>query len=167
MRTLLGVPALCVLVAAAMPQAQTAGSGKVDSQWKCAAPSPVHALPVGDAAGHAYVVQQAKCTATKGEIAGVKEKDGTSTEFMEASGNEAKGHGIFVETLANGDTITISYTFTGMSSNDVLESGSNKWTVAGGTGKLKGMKGSGTCSGKGAGDGSAVFDCTGTYTLAQ
>ena len=49
----------------------------------------------------------------------------------------------------------------------MLESGSNKWTVTGGTGQFKGMKGSGTCKGKGNPDGSADFTCTGAYTLAK
>lgn len=167
MRKFLWISALCVLVSAALIHAQTAGAGKVDSQWKCAAPTAMHALPVGDAPDHAYVVQQGTCTAAKGEIAGVKEKDGTSTEFMEATGNDGKGHGIFVETLTSGDKIMYSYTFTGVSANKVFQSGSNKWTITGGTGKLKGLTGSGTCKGKGNSDGSAVYDCVGTYTAAK
>jgi hypothetical protein len=167
MRMLIGVAALGVLTSAGMLRAQTDGAGKLNTQWKCAAPSPVHALPVGDMADHAYAVQQGKCTATKGEIAGVKDQDGASTEFAEVMGNNGKGHGVFVSTLANGDKITYDYTFTGVSSNNMLQSGSNKWTMTGGTGKFKGIKGSGTCSGKGGSDGSAVFDCVGTYTIAK
>lgn len=167
MQTVIGVVALGVLASAGMLHAQTAGTAKVNTQWKCAAPNPVHALPVGDAADHAYVVQQGKCTATKGDIAGVNEKDGATTEFAEAMGNNGKGQGVFVSTLANGDKITYGYTFTGVSSNKVLQSGSNKWTMTSGTGKFKGITGSGTCSGKGGSDGSAVFDCVGTYTLAK
>jgi hypothetical protein len=167
MRMLIGVAALGVLASAGMLHAQTAGAAKLDTQWKCGAPSPMHALPVGDTADHAYVVQQVKCTATKGEIAGVKEKEGASTEFAEAMGNNGKGHGVFVSTLANGDKITYGYTFTGVSSNKVFQSGSNKWTMTGGTGTFKGITGSGTCSAKGGSDGSAVFDCVGTYTIAK
>lgn len=167
MRTLIGVAALGALASAGMLHAQTADAAKLNTQWKCTAPNPVHALPVGDTADHAYVVQQGKCTATKGEIAGVMDKDGASTEFAEVTGNNAKGHGVFVSTLANGDKITYDYTFTGVSSKNAFQSGSNKWTMTGGTGKFKGIKGSGTCSGKGGSDGSAVFDCVGTYTIAK
>ena len=35
------------------------------------------------------------------EIAGVKNKEGTGTEFAEVSGNSSSGHGVYVETLAN------------------------------------------------------------------
>lgn len=164
---LIGMVAVGVLAAAGMLQAQMTGAGKVDTQWNCAAPSPVHALPVGDAADHAYVVQQVKCTATRGEVAGVKDKDGMATEFAEGMGDNAKGHGIFVSTLANGDKITYSYTFTGVSKNKMLQSGSNKWTMTGGTGTFKGITGSGTCTAKGGAGGSAIFDCTGTYTAAK
>lgn len=147
--------------------AQTPASGKTATSWKCAAPNPVNALPVGDAPNHMYVVQQVKCTATKGEIGGVKEQDGTGTEFAEVTGDASKGHGVFVETLANGDKAFVSYTFTGTSKNNVMASGTNKWTMTGGTGMLKGAKGSGTCTAKGNPDGTANFECTGSYTLAK
>jgi hypothetical protein len=157
--------AVALSASASVSFAQT--SGKISLTWKCTAPSPVHALPVGDSPDHAYIVEQAKCTTTNGEIAGVKQKEGIPTEFLDATGPNAKGHGVFVETLENGDKITYSYELTGVSKNKVLESGSNKWTVTSGTGKFKGMKGSGTCQAKGNADGSADFTCTGTYTLAK
>jgi hypothetical protein len=157
--------ALCVM--AAFAQAQTPAPVKVASSWKCEAPNPVNALPVGDAPDHMYVLQQGKCTATKGEIAGIADKEGISTEFMEATGNNGKGHGMFVETMANGDKIYISYQATGTTSNKQFQSGSNTWTVSGGTGKFAGAKGSGSCKGKGNPDGSANFDCTGSVTLAK
>jgi hypothetical protein len=165
MRKLSSMIVFGVLISAGLIQAQSPGTSKADTQWKCAVPTPVHALPVGDAAGHAYVIQQVKCTAAKGEIGGVKEKEGTATEFVEATGNNSKGHGIFVSTLANGDKVTYTYTLSGTSKDEKLVSGSNKWTVTSGMGKFKGLTGSGTCTAKGAADGTAVFDCTGTYTM--
>jgi hypothetical protein len=164
-RLLLILAATCLAVST--PLAQTPASGKTASSWKCAAPNPVHALPVGDEPNHMYVVEQVQCTATKGEIAGVKEKEGTGTEFAEVTGDTSKGHGVFVETLANGDKAFVSYTFTGTSKNNVMVSGSNKWTFTGGTGMLKGATGGGTCTAKGNGDGTANFECSGTYTLAR
>ena len=108
-----------------------------------------------------------QCTATKGEIAGVKEKEGTGTEFAEVTGDTSKGHGVFVETLDNGDKAFVSYTFTGTSKNKLMVSGSNKWTFTGGTGMLKGVKGNWTCTAKGNGDGTANFECNGSYTLGK
>ncbi|HYN07231.1 MAG TPA: hypothetical protein VES67_07555 [Vicinamibacterales bacterium] len=166
MRKSIWMAGLAALVSIGVLHAQTA-AGKVDVQWKCAAPSPVHAVPVGDVADHAYIVQQVKCTAAKGELAGVKEKDGTGTEFVEATGNNGKGHGIFVATLANGDKVNYTYTFTGVSSNSKLQTGTNKWAATSGSGKFKGITASGTCTAKGAADGGAVFDCVGTYTIPK
>lgn len=164
-RLLLILAATCLAVSTTL--AQTPGSGKTASSWKCDAPKPVNALPVGDEPNHMYVVEQVKCTATKGEIAGVREKEGTGTEFAEVTGDASKGHGVFVETLANGDKAFLSYTFSGMSQNNMMVSGSNKWTITGGTGMFKGAKGSGTCTAKGNPDGTANFECSGTYTLAR
>ena len=49
----------------------------------------------------------------------------------------------------------------------VLQSMQNKWKIVGGTSKLKGIKGQGTCTGKGAPEGGLTFDCTGEYTLPK
>jgi hypothetical protein len=154
-----------LLASASISSAQT--SGKISTTWKCAPPSPTHALPVGDAPDHVYVVQQGKCDATSGEIAGMKQKEGASTEFMEGTPTTANGHGVFTETMPNGDKIFYSYESTGTAKNKMFDTGSNKWTITSGTGQFKGMKGSGTCKGKGNPDGSADFTCTGTYTLAK
>ena len=166
--------ATCLVVGVAQTQsgaqskaAAAARSGHTSSAWNCAAPSPMHAVPVGDSPNHMYVVQQSKCTATKGEIAGVKEQEGTATEFVEVIGDKGTGHGIFVESLANGDKLHVSYTFEGTSKDNVFQSGSNKWTIVSGTGMLKGAKGGGTCKAKGAPGGGIAFECTGNHTLAK
>ena len=147
--------------------AQTPTSGKFATTWKCAAANPMHGVPVGDTPNHVFVVEQMKCTAAKGEIAGVKQQEGTATEFVDVTGDKSKGHGVFVETLANGDKGYYSYTFTGSSKDKMMVSGTNNWTLTGGTGMLKGAKASGTCTAKGSSDGTATFECNGTYTLAK
>jgi len=164
-RLLLVVGTTCLAVSTTA--AQTPASGKIASSWKCTVPNLGNALPVGDEPNHMYVVEQVKCTATKGDIAGVPEKEGTATEFVEVTGDTSTGHGVFVETLANGDKAFVSYTFKGTSKNKVMVSGTNKWTFAGGTGMLKGAKGGGTCTAKGNPDGGLTFECSGTYTLAK
>jgi hypothetical protein len=159
---------LAVVAGLSLPSpafAQT--SGKVTTVWKCAPPNPVNAVPVGDAPDHAYIVQQGKCSAASGEIAGVKQTGGVPTEFVDAMGTAAKGHGIFVETMSNGDKIVYAYEFTGTSKNKVFESGSNTFRATSGTGRFAGIKSSGTCQAKGSQDGSTEFTCTGTYTLPK
>jgi hypothetical protein len=154
---------VCFTIPAVAAQGQTA----LNTSWKCTTVEPVSAVPVTGQADHAYSVYAVKCSATKGSIAGVKEKEGTATEFAESMGNNSKGHGIFVETLSNGDMITYEYQASGVMNDKKPVSASNTWTMTSGTGKAKGIKGSGSCKGKGNPDGSLSLDCTGTYTAGK
>ena len=140
---------------------------KNDTQWKCDKASDQHSINVGDKPGHAYAVDQINCTATKGELAGVKEKSGLGTEFMEVNGDKITGHGEFVETLENGDKDFFTYTFQATMKDGKLQSGTDKWSLRQGSGKLKGAKGNGTCKGTGNSDGSVTWDCAGDYTGAK
>ena len=141
--------------------------GKVANEWKCAKPAMQHSVEVGDQPNHAYSISQTKCAATKGEIGGVKEKEGTGTDFIEVTGNNSSGHGVFVETMANGDKINYTYTASGTMKNAQMASGTNKWQASGATGKFKGIKASGTCKGTGNPDGSITWTCSGTYSLPK
>jgi hypothetical protein len=141
--------------------------GKVDSQWNCPKATVAHNLDVGDRPSHSYTISQGTCTAAKSEIEGVKEKEGASTQFSEASGSSNNWHGVFIVTMENGDKLHYSYSGKGTAKDGQLQSGTNTWSIVAGTGKFKGAKGKGTCTGKGNADGSAVWDCTGTYTLAK
>jgi hypothetical protein len=155
--------AVCLAVLSAVGvQAQA----KVDSEWKCDKATVEHSIDVGDQLGHAYVLSQSKCSATKGEIGGVREQEGTGSEFHDVLGNNVSWHGIFVETLASGDKIHYSYRGSGTASGGQFVSGTNTWTITGGTGKLKGVKGKGGCKGKGNADGTVTWDCEGTYQTA-
>jgi hypothetical protein len=152
---------LCLSATLALAQ------GKVENGWACEKASDTHSIAVGDQENHSYTIAQFKCTSTKGEIEGVKEKEGTGTEFAEVMGSDSSGHGIFVETMANGDMIHFKYETKATWKDGQMESGSNKWWATGGTGKFKGIKGHGTCSGKGNPDGSSSFTCSGTYTMPK
>jgi hypothetical protein len=138
---------------------------KTTSQWNCPKPSDAHSIDVGDKANHTYAVTQTTCPATKGEVGGVKQKEGTGTQFNETSGNSSTWHGVFVVTAENGDKINYHYSGKGMAKDGQFTSGSNKWTMMGGTGKFAALKGEGTCAGKGDGAGGASWDCTGTYAM--
>ena len=143
-----------------------AGAQAVNVTWKCTPLGKPAMLEVGDAPGHAYVIDQGKCTALKSSaIGGVQQKEGVVTEFADGTGNNAKGHGMFVETLANGDKINYTFTSAGVTKDGKLVSGSDKWTVVGGTGKFKGATGSGACKGTGNPDGSNTFDCKGNIKV--
>jgi hypothetical protein len=138
--------------------------GKTNVQWKCDKPSIQHSIPVGDKPGHAYVVEQINCTAIKGDIAGNKMKSGIGTEFVNLKGDAMTGHGEFIESMENGDKNVYKYEFSGTTKNGAFESGTNKWSLIEGGGKMKGGKANGTCKAKGNPDQSTSFDCMGTYT---
>lgn len=163
MRRFLFIVPLFVLSIPAAAQAQS----PIKTTWKCGVVQPTTAVPLPGQTDHVYSVYKVNCTADAGEIAGVKQKEGTATEFADAKPTGAMGHGIFVETLENGDTITYKYQMTTTTKDKVVQSASNTWTIAGGTGKLKGITGTGTCKGKGDAEGTLSLLCTGGYTLAK
>ena len=140
---------------------------KLVSHWDCAKSSDAHSIDVGDEVNHSYSISKTTCTATKSEIGGVKEKEGVGTQFSEDTGNTTSWHGVFVVTAENGDKIHYSYSGTGMSKDGHFQSGNNKWSITGGTGKFANAKGAGTCTGKGNAVDTAAWDCQGTYTLAK
>jgi hypothetical protein len=150
---------LCVNVSAAQ---------KIASQWKCdAKAADEHSINVPDKDGHAYHISQGKCAPEKGAMGDVKEQEGTWTEFDEIAGDSMKNHGVFVVTLASGDKVFYDYHGTQTSKDGKMEAGTNTWTLGGGTGKFKGVKGEGGCKGKGNSDGSSTWNCNGTYSVGH
>ena len=150
----------CVSLLASLSLAQD----KVTSHWDCSKPSDAHSIDVGDRANHTYVITKSTCAGTNAQVAGLTQKDGVATQFNETMGNTTRWHGIFVATAENGDKAFYSYSGKGTLKDGQLQSGSHKWSMTGGTGKFAGGKSEGTCQGKGGADGTAAWDCEGTYT---
>lgn len=148
--------------------AVSAAQEKISSQWKCdAKPADDHNIAVGDHEGHSYHIAQGKCTAEKGSMGDVKEQEGTYTEFGDITSSAVQNHGVFVDALAGGDKVFYHYHGTQSFKDGKMETGTNKWTLGGGTGKFKDVKGEGLCKGKGNPDGSSTWNCDGTYTAAK
>ncbi len=149
--------------------ASAAMADKLVSQWNCGKPTESHSIDVGDQPNHSYSITNGSCTSTKGEVGGVREKEGTGPQFQETTGDTVQWHGVFIVTTANGDKLYYHYSNKGpgKTKDGQFQSGGNKWSIAGGTGKFAGAKGEGTCQGKGNADGSATWDCEGNYTLAK
>jgi hypothetical protein len=158
MRKLLLV-AFSLLVSVSVAMAQS----KVDTKWHCSKATTEYKLDVGDVPDHLYWIGQGTCDATSSS-GDVKDKAGTFTEFHDAWKASFKFHGYFIATTDSGDKV--NYTYEGSGSADVTKPVANKWKIVGGTGKHKGIKGSGSCSGKVNADGSDDITCTGTYSMA-
>jgi hypothetical protein len=159
MRKLLLV-ALSLLVSGSVALAQ----GKIDTKWHCQKPATEHKLEVGDIADHSYVIAQGACTVTSSDSTS-KEKTGDYTEFQEQWKASYTNHGRFNVTMDNGDKVY--YTYEGSAPTDIAKPASNKWKILSGTGKSKGIKGSGTCSGTRTADGAGDWTCTGTYSAPK
>jgi hypothetical protein len=138
--------------------------GKIDTKWHCSKASAEQKMDVGDMPGHMYAIAQGTCDATSSDP-GFAEKTGAGTEYQDNTKTSMTSHGQFMVTMDNGDKVHYSYTDTG--SADTTKPMSNKWSIVSGTGKQKGIKGSGTCSGTANADGSSDWTCTGTYTMAM
>jgi hypothetical protein len=154
----------CVLftVAASVSSAQT----KYSFSGKCAKAENPQSIPAGDKDGHVFMIQQGKCTTDKGALGDIKSKEGMYSEHDEVMGNRLKAWGVYAETYDNGDKIFYDYQGSSTTKDGALVSGSNAWHLAGGTGKMKGIKGTGSCKltpGEGWG---LNYNCTGEYTLA-
>lgn len=150
---------LCVTVSAAQE--------KISSQWNCDKPAEQHSFTVPDGEGHSYMLAQGKCTSEKGGMGDVKEQEGAYTEFLDATGSAVQNHGVFVVTMAGGDKVYYHYHGTQAWKDTNMVSGTNRWTLAGGTGTFKAAKGDGGCKGKANADGSSVWNCDGTYSGAK
>lgn len=155
-------PLACLAFAAAL-SAQTKTSGTI----QCAKADPMNMVEVGDHPGHAYFVAKEACTWTKGmEIAGLTMKDGASVAAGEMHMGKSTDNGSHWSTMSNGDKIFVQYHGTTTMDKDgkVIRT-SGHWAYTGGTGKLKGIKGKGTYSGKGNADGGTTYEIEGDYTL--
>jgi hypothetical protein len=154
----LALIALAVVSCATVAMAQT----KMDTKWHCSKAATEHKIEVGDAPDHLYWIGQGTCEATGSEL---KEKTGVYTEFHDQWKTTFNFHGYFISTTESGEKV--HYTYEGSGSTDPAKPTSNKWKIVGATGKLKGSKGSGSCSGKLGADGSNDTECTGTYTMGM
>jgi hypothetical protein len=152
----------CALLAftAAMSPAQT----KMSLSGKCDKPDVQQSIPAGDSPNHVLILAQGKCE-TKGEVGGAASKEGTFSEHGEVNGNRSKVSGVYVETFDSGDKIFYTYQNNVTLKDGAPQTGQGKYQIASGTGKMKGIKGSGTCKHTGNTNGGIDYSCTGEYTL--
>ena len=159
MKTRFGILAFMIFASAALSLAQTHIAGTAE----CSGPEQVHVMRLSDHASHFFVLSQGKCHWTKPiDNAGTRTQSDQATITKEVRGNHANVRGYVTETTASGDKF--SYRILGKQVIDhgktVSEHG--RWTIVSGTGKLKGVHGKGTYTGKLQGE-SMVFYLEGEY----
>jgi hypothetical protein len=139
---------------------------KLDGKEECAKPEPSYTLPVADAAKHAISLATAKCTWSEGTIGGQRLKDEEDTFVSDATGNSSQDRGYGVGSAVNGDKYFVHFKGTSTLKDGAPLSGACTWKFTGGTGKLKGITGKGTCKGTFQPDGKADWEINGEYQLA-
>ncbi len=134
----------------------------------CEKPHEEHAIAVESRPHHSYAVNQTKCKWTEPwEIAGVASVEGVGTGVAEDHGNWVHSSGTYVDTMANGDKAYYSYEYNTKIEDGKTTISGHQWKLLGGTGKMKGVKGKGTCDVTPQEDGTANYVCKGEYTTAM
>ena len=150
----------CVLLFTAAATAQ-----KMTEQLKCGLPDKQYAIPVGDAPGHVYSISHSSCTYPKPGNIGVSQKvAGEDVVFSDTTSTRTQWHGVFTETMSNGEKLYYRHHGEGVLNNGTFTSGEDLWEVSGGTGSYKGFKGKGVCKLHPQPDGTFLDDCSGEYT---
>jgi hypothetical protein len=152
----------CALFAfvVALTPAQT----KSSMSGKCGKPDVQQNIPAGDSANHVFTLAQGKCE-TKGKVDGAASKEGAFSEHGEVTGDRSKVSGVYVETFDGGDKIFYTYQNSVTLKDGAPQAGQGKYQISAGTGKMKGIKGSGTCKITPNANGGIDYSCTGEYTL--
>ena len=152
-----------VVIVAGTAHAQTMKfSGKCMAQKA----DPSYTAEVGDRTGHVLVLAKQKCTWDKTEIAGLELKDNEDTVTSDITGNSSRDRGYAVGTASNGDKYFVRFDGTSTLKNNVPTNLKCTWSFTGGTGKLKGLTGKGTCAGTMNPDGTGAVDVEGEYQIA-
>jgi hypothetical protein len=142
--------------------AQTKFTGTVT----CAKPDPNYSIEATDHPGHSYSLEKDSCTwGADTLINGLKITADTGVGTGEMTATKAVTSASRVATMENGDKF-----FASVHDSSPVKDGQptdieGAFTITGGTGKLKGIKGHGTYKVTANADGSASVTVTGEYTV--
>ena len=157
--------AVCIAcgLLALLPNVSAQGQTKLAGKQTCAKPDPSYSAPVGDRAHHYMSLLAQRCTWSQGDIGGDQLKDEADTFTSDVSGNLSHDRGYGVGSLANGDKYFVRFDGTTTLKDGTPVRAQCTWTFTGGTGKLKGLTGKGTCTGTFSADGTSSWDMQGEY----
>ncbi len=141
--------------------AQTRISGKLT----CAKPS---VSQMGGDGSQMIMFQKSNCTwATPFTIDGSKPGPTVDVSIGDMTGSMARNHGYSTTVMDNGDTTIVRYEGAMQMKKDRSGTLKGTWRYVRGTGKFRGISGSGSYKGEGAADGSAWADISGHYSLGR
>lgn len=140
-------------------EAQTKTSGTLD----CSKYAVSHEIKVPEQEGFSYVIGQFKCTWPKSfTVEGLQSTQNIAVEFDEMTGTTSRMIVTGFTQYSNGDRAY--HKSTGSADNKTML-GSGTWIYTHGTGKLSGIKGSGTFNCKMKNGGGSTCEVKGEYTL--
>jgi hypothetical protein len=139
---------------------------KITGTVTCAKPDPNYTIDAGDHPGHSFGLSKLACKWTDTLINGLKITDDTGAGTSEATATKITSNGTRVVTMENGDKF-----FANVHDSSPVKDGmptdiEGTFTISGGTGKLKGIKGHGTYKVTVAADGTSSVAVTGEYTIS-
>jgi hypothetical protein len=152
-----------VMAMAASAGAQSKFSGKC-TQGK---PDPNYTIQVVDKADHSLMLAKVKCTWSSGDLGGDTLKAEEDVFTSDVKGKMSRDHGYGTGTTASGDKYFVRFDGTTTFEKNAPVSGTCTWNFTGGTGKLKGLTGKGTCTAKFDATGGGEFDIQGEYQIAS
>ena len=160
---------LLILVCASAVASSAKAQTKFTASEDCAKMDPVYVVPVVDREGFVYIVGQLKCNMPL-VVGGLKTTQETHTMVIEVLGPSIHLRNVGVTTYENGDK-----SFEQVTGKHDVKTGHDvlKWWFTGGTGKLSGIKGSGTAictprpKAQGEADAGATCEVKGSYTLPK
>ena len=145
-----------------------AAQTKLSGAGTCAKPDVTHTIAIGDRPNHAFTISQTTCRWTKPfAIAGLRSKGGQGVQSDELSDSTSQFHGYYLDTMSAGDRAYYRYVGTSTLKDGAPQSATWNWLFVGGTGRLQGLRGSGSCRGKTIANGVSAWECTGSYQLPK
>ena len=160
MRKVILVPALLCGMAV-IAGAQTKMTGKLT----CAKPS---VSETGGDGAHMIMFQKSNCTwTTPFTIDGSKPGRTVNASIGDMTGSMDRSHGYSTSVMDNGDSTIVRYEGTAQMKKDGSGTMKGTWKYVRGTGKFRGISGSGTYKGEAAADGTGWADVSGHYSLGK
>jgi hypothetical protein len=153
----------CAIVALVTPSA--AQMSQLAGKMECDKPDPNHVVSVDDSAKHVLSLGATKCTWTEGTLGGERLKDEKDWVASDGAGGKSDDRGYGVGTVANGDKYFVHFKGETKLKGDQPTSSECTWKFTGGTGKLAGINGKGTCKGTFKSDGKASWEIKGQYAI--
>jgi len=153
---------LTAFAGSALAQTQVSGTRK------CGKPDASQSIEVGDHPGHMLIIEKGSCTwSVPFEMAGLKSTTDTGADAVDVTGAKFQIHGYGVITMDNGDKAYVRFQGSGTMKGGAPDTGEGTWSYAGGTGKLKGLKGKGTWKNSTAPGSEDETQVQGEYSLPE